>query len=211
MLVCCTVLHVTAYTLHAWEGIPKTSCHGPGQKHPVPEDSLGMGQPHGVEGVLEGVLLTLSPWPSLMPCCVCHVHLSLRSGFAGWDRCSWGILRPSKSHLFAAFQFSSPASLQVGAHPVLVQSSNHKAKVWGSCGLGARRHFELSCSRDVREALHLTALPRESSQGKLLLSYLCTVTSERKLEVTVIAVSHPCSPGLGRETTLAVTAKPAIS
>lgn len=54
-------------------------------------------------------------------------------------------------------------------------------------------------------------LAQESSWGKLLLSSLCTVTSEGKLEVTVIAVSHPCSPGLGRETELVVTAKPAIS
>lgn len=43
-----------------------------------------------------GMLLTLSPWPSLTPCWMCHGHLS---GFAGWDRCSWGILHPSKSHL----------------------------------------------------------------------------------------------------------------
>lgn len=48
----------------------------------------------------------------------------------------------------------------------------------------------------------------ESSRGKLLLSYLCTVTLERKLEVTVIAVSRPCSPGLGREMALVATAKP---
>lgn len=94
-----------------------------------------------------------------MPCWVHHVHLSLRSGFASWDRCIRGILCPSKNHLFAAFQLSSPALLQAGAHPELVQSSNHKAKVWESCRLGVWRHFELSCSRDVRAALRLAAWP----------------------------------------------------
>lgn len=157
-----------------------------------------------------GLLFTLSPWPSLMPR---YVHLSLRSSFTGWDRCSWGIPHRSKSHLFADFQLSSPALLQVGACPVLVQSSGHKAKVWGSCELACGGTLS-SCAWGMSERHCVWLLcPRtaESSRGKLLLSYLCTVTLERKLEVTVIVASCPCSPGLGRETVLIVTVKPAIS
>lgn len=108
-------------------------------------------------GCAEGsLLLPLSPWPSLILCCV---HLSLSSGFAGWDRRSWGIPHPSKSHLFATFLLSSPALLQVGACPVLMQSSCHKAKVWGCCRFGLWRHFELLSARDLHELPCLTALP----------------------------------------------------
>lgn len=69
--------------------------------------------------------------------------------------------------------------------------------------------YELLCAGHVQKVLPVATLPWESSQWKLPLSYLCAVTLERKLEVTVTAVSQPCSPGLGRETELTVTAKPA--
>lgn len=133
-----------------------------------------------------------------LPCVPCVSELEKQLCWLGQGQL--GSPAPQQEPLLCCF-FSSPALLQAGAHPVLVQSRNHKAKSWTGCGMGMGRHSVVSmhrgCTRDC-----LAALPQEGSWGKLLLLCLCTVTLERKWEVTITAVALPCSPSLGRDVAL---------
>lgn len=154
------------FTLHARDGIPKSSCRGPSWKHPCLRAAWGWNSLVVWRGVLEVCHLV----PVVISDTLLHASCAseLEKQLCCLDRCSWEIQQES---LLCCF-FSSLALLRVGAHPVLVQSSYHKAKSWIGWGLGTGSHSEVSmhrgCSRGYVWLLWQTApfLPLHCLIGK---------------------------------------------
>lgn len=193
------------FTLHAWDGIPKSSCHGPGWKHSCLRAAWGAEQLHGMEGCVRGV--SLCPrghlW-HLALCTVCvwawEAALLAGAGAAG-KSCTL-------ASVTSLLLLSQPCFAAGWSSPSACAKQQSQSQILDRLGVG--RHSEVSTHRGcTRDCVWLLCPTRAAGAN---CSFCASdFTLERKWEVSIIAVPHPCSPRLGCDLAFIVTAKPATS
>lgn len=178
----------------------QNSCHGPGWKHPCLGAAWGWNSLVVWRSVLEACHLVPVVISDPLPCAPCVSEPEKQLCWLGqvWS----GNPAPQQESLLCCL-FSSPALLQVGAHPA--QSSNHQVKSWTGCGWEWGDTLGSPCTGNGPGTVFGCSAPR-GQLGKTAPFVPLHCDIGMKMGGDNYCIAHPCSPSLGRKVALLVTA-----
>lgn len=163
------------FTLHAWDGIPKSSCHGPGWKHPCLRAAWGWNSLMVWRGVLEVCHLVPVTITDTLLYASC---LSLRSSFAAWTDVAGKSCTPARvTSLLFLFQ---PCFAAGWSSPSACAKQQTQSQILDRLEVGNGETLWGVHAQGMYQGLCLAALPHEDS-GKLLLFCPCHCHTGKKM------------------------------